>query len=197
MRIQNERLKDVEWLRSEMAKKSMHLIASELGCTYTQVRYWTIKAGINPARVAGQRERPQRDPIVMSRILKQSYATRWPQGRKGKDAGHWKGGRRKHPSGYFIYCPDHPFVNKEKAIAEHRLVMEKKLGRYLEKKEIVHHINGNQYDNRPENLVLVNRSQHVTEYFAGLKKWEIAKKHLSRMKAILNAPLERLEIMAE
>ena len=91
-------------------------------------------------------------------------------GKYGSDSPVWKGGRIIDNMGYVrIYKPDHPYVNKGGRVLEHRLVMEKKLGRYLTKDEIVHHINGIKDDNRIENLQLVNRKMHKTNYADGYK----------------------------
>lgn len=75
--------------------------------------------------------------------------------RKLWDAKHWKGGRRFSRNGYVIlYRPEHPRCDKNRCIPEHRIVMERILGRYLESGETVHHKNGIRDDNRPENLEL-------------------------------------------
>jgi len=65
------------------------------------------------------------------------------------------GRERKTGGGYvLLYAPNHPNAGSKGSFAEHRLVMERELGRFLEPHERVHHRNGIRDDNRPENLEL-------------------------------------------
>ena len=66
-------------------------------------------------------------------------------------------GSRSRNNGYItVYCPEHPFAKPNGYVYEHRLIMEKHLGRYLTSSEVVHHINEDKKDNRLENLKLFN-----------------------------------------
>ncbi len=84
----------------------------------------------------------------------------------GKKHYNWKGGKYISESGYvYIHSANHPFKKKDNYVREHRLVMEKKLGRYLKRTEIVHHINHIRTDNRIENLQLFkSNSEHRKHY---------------------------------
>jgi len=92
-------------------------------------------------------------PIEVRRKISNSLIGRY----MGSSSPHWKGGRSINYAGYvMIYSPNHPMSTKAGVVFEHRLVMEKKLGRYLNRGEIVHHINHIRDDNREENLILLS-----------------------------------------
>ena len=75
---------------------------------------------------------------------------------------------KSHKKGKYVYCSSK--CQKEHMIDErhphwkgkgYRRIYEKFLGRKLTSKDIIHHINGNHFDNRMENLMLTDRAGHV------------------------------------
>jgi len=82
----------------------------------------------------------------------------YPQGRKH----HWyKNGKPKTSEGYIrVKQSNHPFADHHGYVLEHRLIMEQHLGRILDRKEFVHHLNGIRNDNRITNLGVVTTSNH-------------------------------------
>lgn len=68
----------------------------------------------------------------------------------------WRGGRIVQTSGYvYAYAPNHPHATQDGYVMEHRLVVERTLGRFLRPEEVVHHRNHDPGDNRLENLELM------------------------------------------
>jgi len=83
--------------------------------------------------------------------------------RKGKKAPNFKTGKLFSEGYIRVYKPTHLYCNKKGYVLEHRLVMEKYLGRYLKPEEIVHHRNEIREDNRLKNLKLFkNTGQHTS-----------------------------------
>ena len=68
-----------------------------------------------------------------------------------------------NPDGYILqYAPTHPHCHQSGCIFQHRLVMERKLGRFLKREERVHHIDEDVSNNHPDNLRLyATQADHI------------------------------------
>lgn len=122
----------------ETKEKSLNQIAENLNITQAALRRYFRKYGI-----------PFRDANVARSMI------------SGESHPRWRGGKAVHNGYIEVYDPNHPSARSRKYVYEHILVMEEHLGRYLEKGEVVHHINGNKQDNRLSNLQLMTITEHV------------------------------------
>lgn len=130
----------------EVQKLTQDAVAAALGKNRTTIQRWCKRLGIET-----QRSGP----------------------RSGTAHPEWKGGRRLVGRYWYVYCPEHPYTTKQRYVAEHRLVMEQKLRRYLHPNEVVHHRDGNPQNNHPDNLeVFQTNAEHLRHELTGrIPKW--------------------------
>lgn len=98
--------------------------------------------------------------------------------------------RAKWGEGTGVYTDSHGYIHeydpvRHKFVRQHRLVMERMLGRLLEKWESVHHKNGKRADNDPENLELF-----IGNHFSGKRVRDIYAQDIERL-ALENLELKR------
>ena len=78
-----------------------------------------------------------------------------------------------HRSGYaYIYAPEHPEANTRGYVYEHRVVAEQKIGRRLEKNEVVHHKDEVRSNNDPNNLEVMDRKEHARFHNMGKRMFQ-------------------------
>lgn len=79
----------------------------------------------------------------------------WNKVKSGDKAHAWTGGKRVGKNGYvFIYISPHVYKY------EHRVIMEKSIGRKLNRLEIVHHKDFNRTNNSLDNLQIMTTKEH-------------------------------------
>ncbi|OPY70007.1 MAG: hypothetical protein A4E63_01743 [Syntrophorhabdus sp. PtaU1.Bin050] len=99
-------------------------------------------------------------------LAKETLAVR----NEGSNNSQWNGGVTFHTGYKLLKRRTHPKANNHGYVPEHRLVMEKILGRPLKNEEIVHHCNGDRLDNRPYNLRLFTTKGEHTAFHNKLKR---------------------------
>lgn len=131
---------------------SVQALAREMGKTAGTIAYHLRRYGVD--------------------IKREGYSSPKSVTHHGADHQNWKGGTYMHSDGYvYEYAPTHPAAASAKGyVLQHRLVMERVLGRYLTPRELVHHINEVKTDNRPENLELMDRSAHMSHHKEGFPR---------------------------
>jgi hypothetical protein len=90
-------------------------------------------------------------------------------GRRKEECPRWNGGIKTRTDGYILaVAPDnHPYPSDitssgTKYVLLHRLIMEARLGRFLEPGEVVHHRDGDPSNNDPSNLELfASQADHI------------------------------------
>lgn len=109
---------------------------------------------------------------MLGRKLPKEWRENIGKAQRGDKNYFWKGGHYISNGYVKIWQPTHPMADKDGYVTEHRLLMEKEIGRYLTRKESVHHKNGIKDDNRIENLELFkNESEHQKHH------WRIKKEN--------------------
>lgn len=100
-------------------------------------------------------------------------------------------GRKLSNKGYVLLCvKGHPNGDINGYVFEHRLMMEVELNRFLERDEVIHHLNGIKHDNRIENLQLMKCGEHTSIHHIGIKRSLATRNLLSKKRKEMNLTKE-------
>lgn len=149
-----------------ISKKSTRQIANIIKTNKTTILNYLKKYNIETRTISEAntgKKLSEQTKHKISKAIKIKYI--------GSGNPNWHGGKTKDGNGYiYIYSPDHPYKNYYNYVYEHRLVMERHIGRYLKPEEAVHHKNEIVDDNRIENLRLFKNKPEHTKYHHKIKR---------------------------
>lgn len=80
----------------------------------------------------------------------------------------------RHGRYFAVLSPHHPYADGKGYVMEHRLVMEKHIGRFLKPDEVIHHIDENPKNNDISNLRLMVKTDH--DQLHSVSRWTRRKK---------------------
>lgn len=106
---------------------------------------------------------------------------------------NWKGGQRLADGYVQIWSPTHPRARSHGYVARAVLVAEQKLGRPLKPGEVIHHINRQRHDDRPENIqVFASQAEHLAEHNRLRQSGSASKKAVSIVALCRESPIPNL-----
>ena len=180
---------DIDWVIMEYKSGvSVPNIASAL-CASQRLIYNLLEE--NNVKMIGQENRKgiKRDKSVCEKISATIRSKNYKMSDKQKkiiseanscnfDGMNGYGHTKKRKDWYIkCYVPKHPNCSIDKYVMLHTVLMERSIGRYLNKDEVVHHINGVRDDDRLENLQLMKIRDHQSMHMK--KRYEERRRLLS------------------
>jgi len=137
------------------AGESLPVIAERFGKGTMTVYRWLMYSGVNMRKLGELRKgnpwteaRRKHHPVKEKGMTREEFLAKREEETNGNTY------LSKH--GYIVVK-----VGRRKRQYEHVLVAEKALGRKLDKGMVVHHINCDKTDNRPDNLLICSISYHL------------------------------------
>lgn len=173
--------------RQYQAGDSLDTLAACEGVCRNTIKNWFLRAGLCiRTKQEAQLLLCARDPTRMRRVLQAGMKPEVSakKGRKGRKHARSLplGSRRKHKSKEGLYYWRVKVAWQGVWPYEHRIVMEKTLGRKLRRDEVVHHENEDTLDNHPENLEVKRPIKHLADHAT---KWRACTANAELMAAKL------------